>query len=294
MRLNTLTKHDPKTAKAILAAAALSQDEVPYVSANVGRFDTEIREVLSEAAKRLNISPEDSDYEDRIRAFLSQEVVSAIMDGRDNGEVRERMGREGRLPLSAYKVRFTKHAVKNARENEKYVRRVIARATDVQHILAEHSPNPEFSKGLTLIVEAQEAGTPQEHWMLIDAMRMNDLLIVDDVFRIFPQVVDLCDVNSPIEMLRKFVGIYGRDFTIEGSPAKKMFEQLTFYKSESDLKFGMVSGGEYEVSVTGTTFTFTDEAVQRLGVPKIGCYIVSAYSLDRAKYLRDRARYTSR
>jgi|GEM_PF-7133251 len=291
MQLETLSRHDPKTAQAILAVAALSQEQVPYQSVNAGRFAKEAQELLAEARQFINLQPGDNP-EEKLREFLSKQVISAIMGDEDSAAIRDRMGREGRLPLSAYKVNFQRNAMKLAHENEKYIKRMIASASDVQHLTADASPIPD-QKGMTLIVVPQDVNTAHEHWLLIDAMRMRDTLFVSDAFRVFPEAVDLSGAKTPRDILLALVDVYGFDFTLEGLPPAKIFEQLTFPKSERDIKYDLGEGDGREISVTGSSFTLTDEAVQR-GLPKTTSYIVAAYSFDRKKYLKDRAKYSKR
>src|SRR3954468_6844241 len=105
-------------------------------------------------------------------------------------------------------------------------------AQDIQHIRSEAAPKDIPMKGMTLIVIPQKRKSVVDHWILIDAMRMQNELLVGDIYRVFPDDVDLSDVDSPLEMLRAFVGHYGANFSLETLPEAKMFEQLVVPKSE--------------------------------------------------------------
>ncbi len=288
MQLSSLTRHDEKTAKAILAAAALAHDSTPYYSEYADRYKSEVRELMAEAESVLHIAPGSDQYDEVMRSFLSKQVETAIMGDSDPAEVRRRLGRQGRLPLSGYEIDFSKSFVKESRENEKYIRRAIASATDFQHVFA--SSLPDVGKGMTLIMIPQML-RKVEHWLLVDAIRENDKLLVDRSFRVFPSIVDLRTANAPLEVLRAFVDHYGLSFSLENMPPAKMYEQLLFAKSEGQLDIKLPDAGtEYDVTVTGSSFTFKEDVANRLGVPMVGCTVIAAYGVDVAKYRRDRAK----
>lgn len=288
MQLTALKRHDDKTAKAILAAAALAHDSTPFYSEYAERYQSEIRELMAEAETVLHIKPGTEKYDEIMRSFLSKQVETAIMGDSDPAEVRRRLGRQGRLPLSGYAISFTKDFAKESRENEKFIRKAITSATDFQHIFA--GSLPDVGKGMTLIVISQIV-RKVEHWLLIDAIRENDRLLVDRSFRVFPSLVDLQSANEPIEVLRAFVDYYGLPFSLEHMPPAKMYEQLLFAKSEDKLDVKLPEmKTEFDVTVTGSSFSFTHDVADKLGVPMSGCTVIAAYGIDVAKYRRDRTR----
>ena len=293
MRLNTLSQYDDRTAKAILAAAALANDGVPYQSKNAVKYRAEAEAVLAEIRSRFDADLPEERAAEAVGKVLSQQVVDAIMGGKDPDAITRRMGLEGRLPISGYKISFAKHFERDTKESEKYIRRVIKDAEDVQH-LVEHMQGADIDpkRGMTLVLIPQTSRNGQDHWLMVDAIRIDDRLIVDRAFRVFPSVVDLSSANEPLDVLRAFAEHYGEPFSIERSARQKFFKRLTFYKSSEKLNVDFKHENDIvEVFVVGSTYALDPDKAKAVGLPMEMSTVTAAYSVNLTKYRKDRLRH---
>ena len=293
MRLNTLSQYDDRTAKAILAAAALANDGVPYQSDNVVKYRNEAQAVLAEIRSRFDADLPDERAAEAVSKVLSQQVVEAIMGGKDPEAVTRRMGLEGRLPISGYKISFAKHFERDTKESEKYIRRVIKDAQDVQHLVDNvqgSDINP--TRGMTLVLIPQTSRNGQDHWLMIDAIRIDDRLIIDRAFRVFPSVVDLSSANEPLDVLRAFAAHYGEPFSIERSARQTFFEGLLFYKDSKKLAVDFNHESDIvEVFVVGSSYNLDPEKAKLVGLPLELSTVTAAYSVNLTKYRKDRLKH---
>jgi hypothetical protein len=213
----------------------------------------------------------------------------------DGAEVRRRLGRQGRLPISAYKISFSNDFSKQSQEKEKNIRKAVLSAEDYQHLQTPWAPEGR-AQGVTLLMVHQRSAGRKAHWLILDALRDDDRLMIDRCFRVFPDIVDLSQAVAPLDVLKAFVDHYGALFTIEDSKPSKMFENLIFPKPKENLK---IEGAEnarpkpgesldYEISVSGSSYAVDAEEALKLGVSPVGCSVVLAYGVNMSMYLRDK------
>lgn len=290
MQLESLRDMDQSTANAILAATALVQAGSPYPSPAVEKYSEQIENVLQEIRGQVNAHSGEEEEIRAVRKILSDLVLKAVMADTDIASVTDQLGMRGELPISSYKVVFEKGLLRKTKENENFIRRAIASCRDVQHIVPDGLPKDLGVKGVSLLAIAQETKRGVPHWILVDAMRAKDRLSVSNIFRVFPDAVDLRQASTPLDMLKAFAERYGVEFQLEGGLAAKFHGQHSFPKSESDLNIEFVlEGDKSEVAVSGTTLKELDEELEI--VLSTTCHVILAYSYNWDLYLKDRRRF---
>ena len=292
MQLDILQRHDSETSKAILAAAALNQSETPYFSPNSEKFAEQAQQLLQELKAALGVEGDSPDEQARVREAISELVVQSVMAGSTLGDVRSRLGIKGELPLSSYKITFAKGLLKQSGENENFIRRALKANPEIQHILPKNLPIELGVKGMTLILIPQFSRGDHDHWLILDAMRAGEKLVISDIYRIFPEVVDLSLAAAPLDILKSFVEVYGLAFKIDQLGPQKFFENLVLPTSEDKLSYELPnSDGGVSLSTTGSTLRKKGPDGE---MEVVGTHIIASYCIDYHKYKKDKIKFLKR
>lgn len=288
MQLNILQHHDPETSKAILAAAALNESGTPYQSSNANKFEKQAQQLLEEIKLELGIEGDSSEDRARMRDAISELVIQTVMSGSSLSDVKSRLAIKGELPLSAYRIKFAKGLLKQSGENENFIRRAIKADPEIQHILPKNIPVEAGVRGMTLMVIPQKSSRGNDHWIILDAMRSGDELVISDIFRVFPEVVDLSEACNPLDVLKAFVKVYGIEFQIDSLRPQKFFENLVIPKSEDDIDYTLPEKDvDLSLSTTGSTVRRVD---QDGNLKYVETHIIASYCVDYTKYKQDKAK----
>jgi hypothetical protein len=289
MQLSTLERYDAKTANAILAAAALSQQDTPYLSASEGKYDTEVSELISELESQLNLSRDDEAGRKKLRAYLSDKVRTALLGGNSVENVQSRLGQRGDLPISSYRLKLGKEVLKDFHESKKTVEAAINSPDEVQHFVGS-GPFSDTLRGVTLVTKWVPSKDGEAHWLLADAQRQGDSLYVQAVLRISPSRLDLSAAESPLDLLRVFVERYGVEFTVEGVQGGHKFVcdlEVPSPPNESTRKLTKPKGFAKYLE-TGYSVNEVDDTTKE--VLRTDQRIVVAYAVDMTTYLAEKPR----
>lgn len=166
-------------------------------------------EVIEEVRQQLKIL--DTDQSEiafaRIKAVLDKEVERRLTDGTDLQAVENKLGEEGRLPNGAYRVNAALNTEYGARESERFAKRLIERATLVDHIYAgdgAERQNSFFARQVTDTLRREP------YWVVAIAQRLGADLNVNEIYRLFPETVkDPVNPRSAFEVLSALLLTYG-------------------------------------------------------------------------------------
>src|SRR4051812_27030324 len=212
--LKTLERHDPETAAAILAAAALATSPNPGTSSAEERtllpFWDEVTDVLSEVRQRLDLRPEDQSRKARVALdnFLSQQLDEAVFSGQSADEVLARAGQAGRLPPSIYKIvqpRIFRERFNPLGIRKQAVEGAVHRPDDVQHLVNDRAV--ELARDThSLFMKLVPATDKEEaYWLLVQTLREGFEQEVQAAWRVYPSDVNLENASDPLDVLKLFV-----------------------------------------------------------------------------------------
>lgn len=289
MSMTALQGFDAATASAILAAAALKAG--PHIEdAPVSVDQQSVDNVLAELRDKLGIAP--SDASPKARALLDEALAVELdrvgFSATNFQNVEKALGAQGELPVSAYKIIFVSDVLAQVHEQEKFVRRSILDADQVEHINSEDESG---TTRISLFVKLIGKGS-KSHWLLIQANRVNLELHIVAVWRVFPQVVDLVGAVKPFDILRAFANRYGRDIAMsDGNP--KRFIAGVDVGSWDSVKADLQKPGSVlakEVSPERDRSVRYVETGSRIRGRAI---LAAAYAIDIRKYLADKRIYVA-
>jgi hypothetical protein len=149
-------------------------------------------------------------------------VLGALADyileyGRDSFDLtsaKNRLGARGALPLTSYEIVFGQDlaSLSATRTN---VEEAIRRADSVQHLQIKSSANTVNASFDALSMFAKRIRTgSSDFFLLVVALRKGARLTVAEAWRAYERYVDCRDVHSPLELLRRFVDVYGMSFSL--------------------------------------------------------------------------------
>jgi hypothetical protein len=175
--------------------------------------------VFEEAAKSVE-SKRPRDEEERrglIRDVLSKALTEMALTGVDLAETRARMGRQGNLPVSLFRIGYSDFFETNAKVwgfRKAHVEGAIRQYDNAQHLLPRYAPLEEAMLASLFVKTPTTQG--QSYTVLIDAARYGERLIVDAAFRVYHDDIDLVGTSSPLDILERFLKKYGFELEIEG------------------------------------------------------------------------------
>lgn len=218
---------DPRIGDAALADALALLSAWPLYSAS-----TEIKgareAILREARENLKIGGSDESEAAiaRLRAYLEKEVSMRLEEGADLEAVEHKLGDEGRLPIGAYDIEVSLSPDEGVAEDVRFVRRLVEHAIFVSHIQA--GPDAERQNSLF----ARQVTDSKHHvpyWAVAVAQRTGSKLIVQHVYRLFPETVK--PPTSPtdvFDVLSAFLQTYGLPTRVNGKevPSRLIFDHV--------------------------------------------------------------------
>lgn len=222
-QLASLAELPTREATRLLAAAALKASPAEAIrEASLSTAeDPFVGRVLDEVRDRLGLTSEDNTpaAAKAIANFLGTAIVDATLGDRRPDDVLARAGQAGRLPASSYRILWDKGALLRFREfgvHKTTIEKALSQPDEVQHLFQEtelDNENTTFSLYTKLMPASRQRPA---HWMLVQAVRKGVNQTPTNVWWIYPQLVELSKVTSPLQMLIAFVEEFGRPFEFAG------------------------------------------------------------------------------
>lgn len=226
MMLETLREVEPRIAAGVLAETALHLEggarpaSRPLVE-NQGELE---QAILRELRAFLNLAP--SDTSDRAITLLADALdqqADALTATQDAHLGNERLSAEGLLPSDVYRIEFDIHLPSN-----------FGWRWQIESAFAEetvHRPHREQSLGqlehngidplITIFARYYQHRFPaRSFWMLVIGARRGETFGVSQIWRIYPQDVDLSECATLLDALRAFAQKFGVEINANGQMGK--------------------------------------------------------------------------
>jgi hypothetical protein len=270
-----LDKFDRATTTQILAAAALAaghnvEGEEPQI---VHRYGAEARELLSDIREELRISGEDPESQRSISDFITK-AIRLFSEKDDLDRTLADAGQAGRLNPALYNVIITPSftqvfrslSVKSSNAID-----AIKHPDDYQHILDKNANASNRGKISIFLKRINSSRPGNDHWLLVQTHREGLNQVAQSAWRIFPDVVDLAEAAKPLDLLKRFVDVFGVEINIAGVTGKYI-ESIPARKAERVE----VTFPNMDASFVSFSHTDTDDP----NIVQVG----AAYCIDTGKY----------
>jgi hypothetical protein len=224
--INAVKSFDPVTAAGILSRAALS---VGYLDDPIGdnsisrraKDDNElIARVIDEARDQLGLTPDDNDPNsfDKIADLLDEEAEK-LASPRNTKAALFRMAARGDLPSDLYEIEIIPNVAdiygKQFALEKELIETTIRAPNLEQHYGPSSKPNEPTM--ISLFLKSFQTTWPLRNFSIVVAAQRDGFrLVVHQAWRIYPSVVKLDGVGTPIDWLRKFADVYGSEIEVEG------------------------------------------------------------------------------
>jgi hypothetical protein len=217
--IKAVSSFDPKSAAGVLARAALS---VAYVDHPVvgGEPVELITRVIDEARQQLGLSSEENSQEafDRIADLLDQEA-DRLLAPPNTETALFRLAERGDLPSDLYEINIIPNVIdvysKGFSLEKKIIETTIRAPTQEQHYGPARKPHEPVM--ISLFLRSFRTKWPLKDFSMIVAAQRNGFrLDVHQAWRVYPRVVNLRGVETPIDWLRKFADHYGYEIDVGG------------------------------------------------------------------------------
>ena len=198
MILEQLKKSDPGTTMALLAKAALIGDGAEGVDEGLD----DARQLLKAIRHELGLS-EEADLGNSRRLvdnFLVKAINTVVIGESNRDSLLANAGHFGRLPPSLYRIERP-DALKlfyqlGAKPN--HIEDAVKHADDVQHLLSDNA-SIESKEAISIFLKEVVSRRPNDSfWLLVQTFRNSNTQIVQSVWRVYPNDVDLSGVSDPI------------------------------------------------------------------------------------------------
>ncbi|MGV8998580.1 MAG: hypothetical protein ACOH12_16690 [Parvibaculaceae bacterium] len=214
MILETLKNRDPKEASQILAAAARLTLPNPGIEPQPASDSEASRQVVDEIFTRLKLRPDDFSPSSRRKFFevLSSSLHDSIMSGKNPNEIYKRIGQSGKLSPKEYTVLLPDdlQLFRNLGVRNSHIHDAVAKPDDVQHLTApaDFTTGQDFS---IFVKELRSKKSIDSFWLCIFSQRSGATQIVQSAWRVYPSEVDISHASKPLDILRAFSNVYGRE-----------------------------------------------------------------------------------
>lgn len=281
--LQTLKNRDPRDVAAILAGLTLS---LLPAEETEGSVVTPVNEslrnkVLSEVYQKLRLSPSEQSetHKAEVFSYLAKEMSRAALSTANIEEIKERVGQRGDLRPNLYTIKIPPEARKLAAERSISVGEIteaVEHPDEVEHLLPERfGANGEAVSLYSQKWETTKSG--ELSTLLVLTRRKGYTQTVLDVIRIYDSDVNLSNANTPLDMLRAFVEVYGQLQQV-GERREKFFlyETIPFYGDQAEV-IKVPNEPEGELAITRFFCKFSATTVE----------VAIAYTILERKYRSD-------
>jgi len=223
--IKALEKFDKMAAVGVLARAALSlrYSDSPRADSVEGEKEIQTR-VVEEVRSRLGIPMDDNSSEavDRVADVLDSESDQLIA-APDTEAALLRLAERGDLPSDLYEIdiipNITDALGKRFPLEKDIIETTIRAPTSEQHFgpaRGQHEPAM-----ISLFLRNFRTRWPlRDFFMLVAAQREGFLLHIHQAWRIYPRIIDVSGLATPVEWLKRFADFYGANVEIQGKKAK--------------------------------------------------------------------------
>lgn len=221
MSLATLQNKAPKEVLSLLSAVSTSLLPNPNVDKLILQKDFEeetIESVIKEIRVRLNIPEDDFSVaaQTKIFDFLSKEISNIALSDTNISKVKERLGYKGELSLEQYKVDFNfQFKVSEVLgEKKSNILDVVRNPDKYIHLESGYSMGMKmgFSIFAKLITPKKEQ---DKFFQIVFSIRTGITLNITGTIRAYVSELDLSEANTPLDILKAFVSVYGLTFQVD-------------------------------------------------------------------------------
>lgn len=285
--LNTLSNLDPRTAQGILANLALGMmpDSGIGSSASITPIDPDLREQLvRELRIKLRLKRDDDSPKAlaKLYAALADEMKGIALQGEDLNKIKARLGQQGILSPSQYKIKFAQPFRDTAEQcgvSQYQAESVIRNPDSYEHLIPEHFGfDPNQASSLFMKVEKQTSHS-ERYIVLVFANRTGYVQEVINAWRVYPSDVDLRDSSSPTDVLKAFVERFGTTFKL-GEKTGKLF-------THERLSVKHKTPGENSVELLKTTSSTAGDLTYLFSAGRKNSEMIEAvlsFSIDYKEY----------
>ncbi|MGD9543554.1 MAG: hypothetical protein AB7F41_10640 [Methylocystis sp.] len=215
---------DRKAAIGVLARAALSLGYVNRPSYVLAGEETVRENIIEEVRHRLGIAEDDNspDSIEKLAEVLDEES-DRLLAPHDTQSALERLAVRGDLPSDLYKINIIPNVVDLYGRQfplEKEVIETTIRSPSIeQHYGLPTAPG--VPALISLFLKLFRTRWPlRDFVMLVAAQRDQFQLHVHQAWRIYPSRVNTAGLKEPVDWLRRFSEVYGKDIEIDGEKGR--------------------------------------------------------------------------
>jgi hypothetical protein len=218
--IKAVSSLDAKSAAGVLARAALS---VAYVDDPLGASVLPgdlIPRVIEEARHHLGLSSEENNEEafEKIADFLDQEADKLLAPPNTESAL-FRLAERGDLPSDLYEINIIPNVIDVYRGRFPLEKQIIETTIRAPTLQQHYGPvrKPHEPTMISLFLRSFRTRWPLKDFSVIVAAQRNGFnLDVHQAWRIYPQIVSLRGVETPIDWLHKFADHYGYEIEVGG------------------------------------------------------------------------------
>ena len=219
--IEAVQEYDPRKAAGILSGLALSLGR-PTLEFRTDHGKNEVEQrILAELRKTLNLDPRDHSLEavERLADALDEEAAR-IAGIEQEPNIIERLSREGLLPSDVFEVAFDPQLSTNYGSHWN-IERELAELT-IRHPHREQNFAPKNSpSGVSIFARFFTHKFPaRSFWLVTTGLRQGTRLHVGQVFRVYPQDIDLSNCETLTDVLKVFANIFGLEIELNGKLGK--------------------------------------------------------------------------
>ena len=219
--LKSTQNKDPEITLRVLSDIVQEFTPNPGVISRTELNDEEgkLRElILQEAMSQANLSKENFSQDDqkRLLSILSKEISGIVFRNQKETQIQARLGEAGDLNLDLYNIQYDTNfqVCLDRGVRQSHVESAIRKPDQIEYV---HEPvEGELDSDKVIIFSKAHISNKKEDCflLLVLATRKKDNLLVHSAWRVYVSDVDLATVHSPLEVFRKFIDIYGAEFSI--------------------------------------------------------------------------------
>lgn len=288
-KLNTLKNRDPREVAKILSLVSRTVLPNPGVEEVINQTEGDpefVRQVLDEVRKAARVPAGDLTPESQAKVFaiISSEISSATIPNDRLDKIKDRLGDEGALRPSQYKVVYQPGDYNKLGVRKSEAEEAITNPDQVSNLETKFLPK-ERKLHLTISSKFVRGKRPEDSFnLIVVSVRSGQAQLFHDAVRVYPTDVDLRGTREPIDVLRAFVKVYGVPFKLGKETSSFMVNEIVRYPEGKEF-LGVpgikpvATGLLVSYRVVGGDSTFRNQEGALLAE------VLIAYMIDTSKYL---------